>query len=66
MKPIELIERAIANSSCKGDVVLDSFAGSGSTVLAEERTGRRACVIEIDPKYADVIVTPSIRFHIPG
>jgi DNA modification methylase len=56
MKPVELVERAIANSSRKGDVVLDPFAGSGSTVLAAERTGRRACVIEIDPKYADVIV----------
>jgi DNA modification methylase len=56
MKPVELVERAISNSSCKGDVVLDPFAGAGSTVLAAERTGRRACVIEIDPKYADVIV----------
>jgi hypothetical protein len=35
---------------------LDPFAGAGSTLLAAERTGRRACVIEIDPKYADVIV----------
>ena len=56
MKPIELVERAITNSSHKGDMVLDPFAGAGSTVLAAERTGRRACVIEIDPRYADVIV----------
>jgi DNA modification methylase len=56
MKPVELVERAITNSSRKGDVVLDPFAGAGSTVLAAERTRRRACVIEIDPKYADVIV----------
>ncbi|MGD0436764.1 MAG: site-specific DNA-methyltransferase [Bryobacteraceae bacterium] len=56
MKPVELVERAINNSSRKGDVVLDPFAGAGSTVLAAERTGRRARVVEIDPQYADVIV----------
>ena len=56
MKPVELVERAISNSSRKGDVVLDPFAGAGSTLLAAERTGRRASVVEIDPKYADVIV----------
>jgi DNA modification methylase len=56
MKPIQLIERAILNSSRKGDLVLDPFAGSGSTVLAAERTGRRARVLEIDARYADVIV----------
>lgn len=56
MKPLELVERAILNSSCKGDVVLDPFAGAGSTVLAAERTNRRARVVEIDPQYADVIV----------
>ena len=56
MKPVELVERAISNSSRKGDLVLDPFAGAGSTVFAAERTGRRACVVEIDPKYADVIV----------
>jgi DNA modification methylase len=56
MKPIELVERAITNSSRKGDLVLDPFAGSGSTLLAAERTGRQACAIEIDPKYCDVIL----------
>ena len=56
MKPVELVERAISNSSRKGGLVLDPFAGAGSTVLAAERTGRRACVVEIEPKYADVIV----------
>jgi DNA modification methylase len=56
MKPVELVERAISNSSSKGDLVLDPFAGAGSTLLAAERTGRRACVVEIDPKYGDVIV----------
>ena len=53
---MELVERAIANSSAKGGTVLDPFAGAGSTVLAAERMGRRACVVEIDPIYADVIV----------
>jgi DNA modification methylase len=56
MKPVELVERAITNSSRNGDVVLDPFAGSGTTVLACERTGRRACVVEIEPRYADVVV----------
>jgi DNA modification methylase len=56
MKPVELVERAILNSSRKGDVVLDPFAGSGTTLLAAERTGRRARVVEIDPQYTDVIV----------
>lgn len=56
MKPIELVERAISNSSRRGDRVLDPFAGSGSTLIAAERTGRHAHVVEIDPRYADVIV----------
>ena len=56
MKPVELVERAITNSSRKGDLILDPFAGAGSTVLAAERTGRKARVLEIDPRYADVIV----------
>lgn len=55
MKPIELVERAISNSGCKGDRALDPLAGSGTTVLAADRTGRRAHVVEID-QYADVIV----------
>jgi DNA modification methylase len=57
MKPVELVERAISNSSRSGDVVLDPFGGSGTTLIAAERTGRRARLIEIDPKYVDVIVT---------
>ena len=56
MKPVELIERAIRNSSKKGDSVLDPFGGSGSTLIACETTGRRARLLEIDPKYVDVIV----------
>ena len=56
MKPVELVERAIGNSSRKGNVVLDGFAGSGSTVIACENTERRARVIELEPRYVDVIV----------
>ena len=55
-KPVELIERAVANSSKKGDVVVDLFGGSGSTLLACERTGRSARVMELDARYVDVIV----------
>ncbi len=56
MKPVELVERAIRNSSVAGDIVLDPFAGSGTTLIACERTGRLARVIELDPAYGDVIV----------
>ena len=56
MKPVELVERAIRNSSRPGDVVLDPFGGSGSTMIAAERSGRKARLIELDPKYVDVIV----------
>ena len=56
MKPIELIERAIRNSSKSRDIVLDPFGGSGTTLIAAERTGRSARLMELDPKYADVIV----------
>lgn len=56
MKPVELIERALANSSKSGDLVVDLFGGSGSTMIACERLGRHARLMEIDPRYADVIV----------
>jgi DNA modification methylase len=56
MKPVELIERAITNSSKSRDIVLDLFGGSGTTVIAAERTGRSARLMELDPKYVDVIV----------
>ena len=55
-KPVELIERALLNSSKTGDIVADLFGGSGSTLIACERRGRRARLIEIDPRYADCIV----------
>lgn len=56
MKPVELVERAIENSSKNGDVVLDPFGGSGTTVIACEKTGRRGRAIELDARYCDVIV----------
>ena len=55
-KPVELIERALNNSSKGGDTVLDVFGGSGSTLIACEKTGREARLMELDPKYVDVIV----------
>ena len=55
-KPVELIERALANSSKRGDIILDCFGGSGSTLIACERTHRSARLVELDPKYVDVIV----------
>ena len=56
MKPVELVERAITNSSKSRDIVLDLFGGSGTTLIASERTGRSARLMELDPKYVDVIV----------
>ncbi len=56
MKPVELVERAVRNSSKTKDLVLDPFGGSGSTLIACEKAGRRARLIELDPKYVDVIV----------
>jgi DNA modification methylase len=55
-KPVEVPERAIRNSSRPGSLVLDCFGGSGSTLIACERTGRVCRVMELDPKYCDVIV----------
>lgn len=55
MKPVALIENAIQNSSLPGETILDAFLGSGSTVLACEKTGRACCGMELDPHYVDVI-----------
>jgi DNA modification methylase len=55
-KPVELVERALVNSSKAGDIVADLFGGSGSTLIGCERRGRKARRMEIDPKYADCIV----------
>lgn len=56
MKPIELVERSVANSSDAGQIVLDPFLGSGTTLIACERLGRRCYAIEIEPRYVDVAV----------
>ena len=56
MKPVELVERAIKNSSKSRDIVLDLFGGSGTTLIASEKTGRQARLIELDPKFVDVII----------
>jgi DNA modification methylase len=56
MKPIELVERAVRNSSKTRDTVLDPFGGSGSTLIACEKAGRQARLIELEPRYCDVIV----------
>src|SRR5664280_523375 len=62
MKPLPLMERAIANSSESGDLVLDLFAGSGSTLIACERTGRQCSALELDPRYVDVVLARWERF----
>jgi DNA modification methylase len=55
-KPVALVERAINNSSKGGDLIIDLFGGSGSTMIAAEKIGRQARLMELDPKYCDVIV----------
>jgi DNA modification methylase len=55
-KPVALIERALQNSSKGGDVISDFFGGSGSTLIACDKTGRHARLMELDQKYCDVIV----------
>jgi DNA modification methylase len=56
MKPPELVEVALRNSSRRRDVVLDPFCGSGSTIVACERAERRGFAIELDPRYCDVVI----------
>lgn len=56
MKPVELVARALTNSSKKGAPVLDLFGGSGTTLMASEQTGRRCYMMELDPHYCDVII----------
>jgi site-specific DNA-methyltransferase (adenine-specific) len=56
MKPVDLIEYQVKNSSKRGDTVLDLFGGSGTTLIASEKTGRTARLMELDPRYCDVIV----------
>lgn len=56
MKPVELVERALRNSSRPGDMVLDAFGGSGTTIIACEKAGRHARLIELLPNYCDVAI----------
>lgn len=56
MKPVALIESLLRNSALEGQSVLDPFGGSGSTLIAAEKLGMSARVLELDPKYVDVIV----------
>lgn len=60
-KPVELAVRAIDNSTEAGDLVVDFFGGSGSTLRGAELTGRRCYTIELDPRYCDVIVNSYVR-----
>jgi len=57
MKPVALFEYQLLNNTKGGDIVLDSFGGSGTTMIAAEKNGRHARLMELDPKYCDVIVT---------
>jgi DNA modification methylase len=56
VKPIALVAEAIRDVTARGDIVLDAFTGSGTTLLAAERTGRRCFGIEIEPRYVDVAI----------
>jgi DNA modification methylase len=56
VKPVAMVADAILDCSARGDIVLDAFLGSGTTVIAAERTGRRCYGLELDPIYVDTIV----------
>ena len=56
MKPVDIIEYLIKNSSKQEDIILDTFLGSGSTLIACEKTNRNCYGLELDPKYCDVII----------
>ena len=56
MKPVRLFGRLVSNSSRQGEIILDTFGGSGTTIVACEQLGRKARLMELDPKYCDVII----------
>ena len=56
VKPVALVADAIIDCTARGDVVLNCFLGSGSTLIAAERTGRRCYGLELDPEYVDTVV----------
>jgi DNA modification methylase len=56
VKPVALVADAMKNCTRRGDIVLDTFCGSGTTILAAERVGRRAYTLEIEPRFVDVAI----------
>jgi site-specific DNA-methyltransferase (adenine-specific) len=62
MKPVALFEYQLLNNTKSMDVVLDSFGGSGTTIIAAEKNGRIARIMELDPKYVDVIIKRYCEF----
>ena len=56
MKPVELVANCMMDASVEGDIVLDMFGGSGTTIIAAEQLGRKARLMELDPHYCDVII----------
>ena len=56
MKPVRLVADALLDSSAKGEIVLDGFLGSGSTLIAAQRVGRRCYGLELDPLYVDTAI----------
>lgn len=56
VKPVAMVVDAIRDCSKRGGIILDAFSGSGTTIVAAEQTGRRACAIELDPRYVDVAI----------
>ena len=66
MKPLKLLARLVKNSSRQGEIVLDTFGGSGSTLITCEQLKRRCYTMELDPRYADVIVKRWLNFTESG
>ncbi len=62
-KPVELVAHSLRNSTVAGEVVLDTFGGSGSTLIAAAKLGRKALLVERDPGYCDVIRQRWERFQ---
>ena len=56
MKPVALVEAQLRNSTARGALGYDPFCGSGTTIIAAERLGRRCAAVELDPQYVDVAV----------
>jgi DNA modification methylase len=56
VKPVALVSDAMKDCTRRGDIVVDTFSGSGTTILAAERVGRRAFALEIEPRFVDVAI----------